>query len=104
MQEVETSSDAITVANDIVTNKRSIKTKVLVEDETILVVGGLVSDETRELVNKVPLLGDLPLLGGLFRSTTDTIVKKNLMVFIHPVIVDSEEISESLSRKNYELM
>jgi len=104
LQEVETISDAITVANDIVTNKRSIKTKVLVEDDTILVLGGLVSDETRELVNKVPLLGDLPLLGGLFRSTTDTIVKKNLMVFIHPVIVDSEEISESLSRKNYELM
>ena len=104
LQEVETISEATTVANDIVTNKRSIKTKVIVEDDAILVLGGLVSDETQELVSKVPFLGDLPLLGGLFRTTTDTVVKKNLMVFIHPVIVDSDQISDNVSRKNYDLM
>ena len=104
LQEVETISEATTVANDIITNKRSIKTKVIVEDDAILVLGGLVSDETQELVSKVPFLGDLPLLGGLFRTTTDTVVKKNLMVFIHPVIVDSDQISDNVSRKNYDLM
>jgi general secretion pathway protein D len=104
LQEVETISEATTVANDIVTNKRSIKTKVIVEDDTILVLGGLVSDDVQELVSKVPLLGDLPVLGSLFRTTTDTVVKKNLMVFIHPVIVDSEQISDNISRKSYDLM
>ncbi|MEH6556957.1 MAG: type II secretion system secretin GspD [Oceanicoccus sp.] len=104
LQEVETISEATTVANDIVTNKRSIKTKVIVEDDTILVLGGLVSDDVQELVSKVPFLGDLPVLGNLFRTTTDRVVKKNLMVFIHPVIVDSEQISDNVSRKNYDLM
>ncbi|HEB27686.1 MAG TPA: type II secretion system protein GspD [Porticoccus sp.] len=104
LQEIESISEATTVASDIVTNKRSIKTKVIVEDEAILVLGGLISDETQQLVKKVPLLGDLPILGALFRSTTDQIVKKNLMVFIHPVIIDSEEVANHVTRKNYNLM
>lgn len=104
LQEIETISPATSVATDIVTNKRSIKTKVLVDDETILVLGGLVSDDTQVLVNKVPFFGDLPLVGGLFRSTTDKIVKKNLMVFIHPVIVDSDKIAKNVTEKNYLLM
>lgn len=104
LQEIETISEATSVANDIVTNKRSIKTKVLVEDETILVLGGLVSDDIQELVNKVPVLGDIPLLGGLFRSKTDIVTKKNLMVFIHPVIINSEKVSDEVTRKNYNLM
>jgi general secretion pathway protein D len=104
LQEIETISEATTVANDIVTNKRSIRTKVIVEDENILVLGGLISDEIQQIENKVPLLGDIPLLGGLFRSTSESITKKNLMVFIHPVIVDSDEIAREVSSKNYNLM
>jgi general secretion pathway protein D len=104
LQEIETISEATSVANDIVTNKRSIKTKVLVEDDTILVLGGLVSDDVQQLVNKVPLLGDIPLLGALFRSTTDKVTKRNLMVFIHPVIVDSEQVAAQRSQKSYHLM
>ncbi|ARN76464.1 type II secretion system protein GspD [Oceanicoccus sagamiensis] len=104
LQEIETISEATTVANDIVTNKRSIKTKVIVEDDNILVLGGLISDDVQELVSKVPILGDMPLVGALFRSTTDQVIKKNLMVFIHPVILDSEEVAMELSQKNYNLM
>ncbi|WP_235015463.1 type II secretion system secretin GspD [Oceanicoccus sp. KOV_DT_Chl] len=104
LQEIETLSQSSSIASDIVTNKRSIKTKVLVEDETILVLGGLVSDEVQELVRKVPLLGDIPLLGKLFSNTTNQIVKKNLMVFIHPVIVDSEQVANDVSNKRYHLM
>ncbi len=104
LQEIESISDATTGARDIVTNKRSIKTKVLVEDEAILVLGGLVSDDVQQLENKVPFLGDIPLVGRLFKSTSNRVVKKNLMVFIHPVIVNSEEIAKRVSGKNYNLM
>lgn len=104
LQELESIAESTTVANDLVTNKRSISTKVIVEDESILVLGGLISDESRQLENKVPLLGDIPLLGGLFRSTTETTVKRNLMVFIYPVIVDSDEVAREVSEKKYDLM
>ena len=67
-------------------------------------LGGLISDEVQENVNKVPLLGDLPLIGALFRTTTDTLVKKNLMVFIPPVIIDSDKVAENVTRNNYSLM
>lgn len=104
LQEIETIADSSQVANDIVTNKRSIKTKVLVEDETILVLGGLISDEQQLFENKVPFFGDLPLIGRLFKSTTESLVKKNLMVFIHPVIVTSEDDSRRETRRKYEGM
>ena len=103
-QEIESISESAVVTSDIVTNKRSLKTKVLVKDEAILVLGGLISDEKQQIVSKVPILGDIPLLGTLFRSTTDTSTKKNLMIFIHPVIVSNGDIASEVSKKNYELM
>ncbi|MBK8752802.1 MAG: type II secretion system secretin GspD [Candidatus Competibacteraceae bacterium] len=69
------------------TNKRAIKTNVLVENGQILVLGGLIDDKLDESAQKVPLLGDLPLLGGLFRYRNTTKLKRNLMVFLHPVIL-----------------
>lgn len=104
LQEIETISEISANTNDIVTNKRSIKTKVIVEDDNILVLGGLISDDVQQIVSKVPILGDMPLLGALFRTTTDKVIKKNLMVFIHPVILDSDEVAIELSQKNYNLM
>ncbi len=101
LQEIETISESTNVANDIVTDKRSIKTKVLVENENILVLGGLISDEQQIVENKVPFLGDLPLIGTLFKSTAETIAKRNLMVFIHPVIIDSEDKSQGITERNY---
>lgn len=90
--------------NDLVTNKRSISTKVLVRDDRTVVLGGLISNEAQESVNKVPILGDLPLVGKLFSSTTNTIRKQNLMVFIHPVIIDSAAAARDVSRAKYEDM
>jgi len=74
-------------SSDIITNKRSIKTTVLVNDGEIVVLGGLISDDLTEGVSKVPVLGDVPLLGNLFRSRTTRKLKTNLMVFLHPVIL-----------------
>ena len=69
------------------TNKRSIKTKVLVENGQILVLGGLIDESLNESAQKVPLLGDVPLLGNLFRYRDTSRLKRNLMVFLHPVIL-----------------
>ena len=102
IQELETITDSVDAASDIVTNKRSIKTKVLVKNENILVLGGLITDEDREVVNKVPLLGDVPLLGSLFRSTTTRTSQRNLMIFIHPKIMANEADLELLSSQKYQ--
>ncbi|MDS4040070.1 MAG: type II secretion system secretin GspD [Candidatus Competibacter sp.] len=69
------------------TTKRSIKTKVLVENGQVLVLGGLIDDKLDESALKVPLLGDVPLLGNLFRYRGTSKLKRNLMVFLHPVIL-----------------
>lgn len=69
------------------TNKRSIKTIVMIEDGQVLVLGGLIDDKLDESAQKVPLLGDVPLLGNLFRYRNTTKLKRNLMVFLHPVIL-----------------
>ncbi|HRD67544.1 MAG TPA: type II secretion system secretin GspD [Candidatus Competibacter sp.] len=84
-------SNVVTSANAATqgptTNKRAIKTKVLVEDGQILVLGGLIDDQLNESAQKVPLLGDVPLLGNLFRYRNTSKIKRNLMVFLHPVIL-----------------
>ncbi len=68
-------------------NTREIKTNVLVEDGQILVLGGLIDDKIDESAQKVPLLGDIPLLGNLFRYRSTSKLRRNLMVFLHPVIL-----------------
>ena len=74
-------------SGEIITNKRSIETTVLADDGEIIVLGGLV-EQTRSLSeSKVPLLGDLPAVGNLFKSRGDNVTKTNLMVFIRPTIV-----------------
>jgi len=74
-------------AVDLITNQRSITQKVLIENGEILVLGGLVSDDLIQSEQKVPLLGDLPILGHLFRSQSATTEKRTLMVFLRPVIL-----------------
>jgi general secretion pathway protein D len=74
-------------AVDLITNQRSITQKVLIENGAILVLGGLVSDDLIQTEQKVPLLGDIPLLGALFRSQSATNEKRTLMVFLRPVIM-----------------
>src|SRR5690606_24666899 len=74
-------------AVDLITNKRSIKSTILADDGQVVVLGGLIQDDITQSVSKVPLLGDIPWLGRLFRSTTDTHVKRNLMVFLRPSVI-----------------
>ncbi len=88
-------------AGDIVTSERSIKTSVLVDDGKMLVLGGLMKDDLVETEQKVPLLGDIPLLGALFRYTTVKKVKTNLMVFLRPTILRTKEDSFKLTRNKY---
>ena len=100
-QEVSSVSGATGV--DLGINKRAIKTTVLAEDGGVIVIGGLINDEVQESVSKVPLLGDIPFIGHLFRSTGTTTRKRNLMVFIRPKIIrDSATlIGESQRKYNY---
>ncbi len=88
-------------AGDIVTSERSIKTSVLVDDGKMLVLGGLIKDDLVETEQKVPLLGDIPLLGALFRYTSVKKVKTNLMVFLRPTILRTKEDSFKLTRSKY---
>ncbi|HSB97486.1 MAG TPA: type II secretion system secretin GspD [Spongiibacteraceae bacterium] len=102
-QKVESIDTAVT-ASDIVTTKREIDTKALIKDDQILVLGGLISDEQSKARQKVPILGDLPLIGKLFSSNSDSRTKTNLMVFIHPVILRDDDRATQVSRKRYEYM
>ena len=102
-QEVsDVSNTAVTGATDITTNKRSIKTTVLVEDGQTLVLGGLIDDQINDTRDKVPLLGDIPLLGSLFRYRTTSKSKRNLMVFLHPTILRDPKTADYYSRSKYD--
>jgi hypothetical protein len=72
---------------DLITNKRTITTKVMVEDGGLIVLGGLISDQVNEQKSQVPLLGSIPILGELFKTRSTTKTKTNLMVFIRPRIL-----------------
>ena len=102
-QEVsDVSTTAVTGATDITTNKRSIKTTVLVEDGQTLVLGGLIDDQLNDSRSKVPFLGDIPLLGSLFRYRTNNKTKRNLMVFLHPTILRDPSTADFYSRSKYD--
>lgn len=87
---------------DLITNRRSIEAVVQVDDGQVIVLGGLIQDDVVDTVNRVPILGAIPILGALFRSKSKTAVKRNLMVFLKPRIVrDARELS-SYSKVKYD--
>jgi len=86
-QEVSSIASAATGAVDLITNQRIIETTVIVDDGSIVVLGGLIDDVLRESDQRVPVLGSIPILGNLFRSRKTELVKTNLMVFIRPKIL-----------------
>ena len=100
-QEVSSIADSVAGASDIVTNKRSIKTNVMVDDGQVVVLGGLIEEVVNESVQKIPLLGDVPFLGALFRSKTSDVRKTNLMVFIHPVILRNADTMNNYTNAKY---
>jgi general secretion pathway protein D len=87
MQEVSSISKTSVAASDVITNERKIQTKVLALDGQVVVLGGLIKDEVQDAQQKVPLLGDIPFLGRLFRSDAERVSKQNLMVFIRTTII-----------------
>jgi general secretion pathway protein D len=102
--EQEDSSPGAKLADsaDISTNKRSIKTTVLIEDGGIIVLGGLMSDTVTESEDRVPGLGRIPILGNLFKSRSGSRQKKNLMVFIRPHILRDADATEATSEATYD--
>lgn len=104
--EVEATAESVaqtTVSGsaDLITNKRSIKTMILSDDRETIVLGGLIRDDVREVVSKVPLLGDIPLIGWLFRSKSTNQVKSNLMVFLRATIVSDSGIAKELTQDKF---
>jgi len=91
-------------ANGPTTSKRTIESNVIVEDGAIVVLGGLLQDEYTGSQEKVPGLGDVPLLGSLFKSESRSRKKTNLMVFLRPVVVRDAQATQQLSMDRYEQM
>ena len=89
-------------AVDLITNKRTLNTTVMVDSGDILVLGGLIDDQVRESDQRVPILGDIPVLGNLFRSRSSTKEKRNLMIFIRPVILRNRAQSNYYTREKYD--
>ncbi len=99
-QEVSGVAGPLTGTTDLITNKRTIETTVLVDNNQIIVLGGLVDEDIQEDVQRVPVLGSIPVLGKLFQSSSESKVKKNLMVFLRPkILVDSESVSQISTEK-----
>ncbi len=91
-----------TKGNELTTNKRTLETTILVDDKQTIVLGGLIKDNLTESVSKVPLLGDIPILGLLFRNTSAITNKTNLMVFLRPEIIRDRRTSLRLTNSKYD--
>jgi general secretion pathway protein D len=98
-QEVSSVSGATGV--DISINKREIKTVVMADSGATVILGGLIDEDVQESVQKVPLLGDIPFIGHLFKSTTTSTRKRNLMVFIRPTIIRDGKLMNEISKDKY---
>ncbi|EFF83846.1 general secretion pathway protein D [Acinetobacter haemolyticus ATCC 19194] len=88
-------------ATDLVTSKRAIKTSVLADHGQTVILGGLISDDTNLTRQSIPVLGDIPYLGRLFRADTRSNDKRNLLVFIHPTIVGDSDDIRRISQQRY---
>tara|TARA_R110001583_G_scaffold4978_4_gene27687 strand:- start:8359 stop:10368 length:2010 start_codon:yes stop_codon:yes gene_type:complete len=101
-QEVSSIQGQTTV--DVVFATRSVKTTVLAKSGETIVIGGLIDEEVNETVDKVPILGDIPYLGWLFRSTKSSTEKRNLMIFLRATIIRDDQTMMELSKRKYSLI
>src|SRR5690606_29471026 len=97
-----TRDKALVQSADIITNKRSLESTVLVDDGQIVVLGGLIQDDQQATIDKVPLLGDLPFLGALSRYESRNRRRPNLIVFLRPVILKDDRTAASITADRYE--
>ncbi len=103
-QEVSSVVPSTANTTEVVTNKRSIKTSVMVEDGQIIVLGGLIDDQLQERQHKIPILGDLPILGNLFKYRESNKTKRNLMVFLHTRILRDAKMENLVTGGKYNYM
>ncbi len=101
VQEVSSLAASVEGSADLITNKRSIKTTVMVDDDQMVVLGGLIEDSLRETEQKVPGLGDIPILGWLFKYKKQQKQKTNLMVFLHPTILKTADTLDYYTNEKY---
>ena len=87
--------------NELIINKREVKTTVTVRDREIIALGGLLDDNERRTIQKIPLLGDIPIIGELFKSRGRERTKTNLMVFIRPTILRTAEDAQAIAARRY---
>ena len=103
-QIVSSLAPSVDGASDLITNNREISTSVLVKDGGMLVLGGLTTHETSESISKVPALGDIPLLGNLFKFRKTNMVKRNLMIFLRPRILRDANQESIISQEKYNFL
>lgn len=103
-QTVDSISNSATQASDIITNTRSIETVVLANDGDIIVLGGLMQNDEQLFESKVPVLGDIPGIGNLFKSHNNSNKRTNLMVFIRPVIIRNGEDARPLTKQKLDIL
>jgi general secretion pathway protein D len=97
-----TRDKALVQSADIITNKRSLESVVLVDDGQIVVLGGLIQDDQQSAIDKVPLLGDIPWIGSLFKYETRNRKRTNLMVFLRPVVLRDDKAAAAITADRYE--
>jgi general secretion pathway protein D len=100
-QEISSIASSSAGAVDLITNQRIVETTVIVDDGTIIVLGGLIEDTLRESDQRVPVLGSIPIVGNLFRSRGTEKVKTNLLIFIRPQILRDADQSWSVTNEKY---
>ncbi|WP_033075602.1 type II secretion system secretin GspD [Sphingopyxis sp. MWB1] len=101
-QEVSSVAGPVSSRNsDLILNKRAFETVLTVDDGEILAIGGLLNDDERRTIERIPLLSDIPVLGELFKSRTRTRAKTNLMVFIRPTILRNRADNAALTARRY---
>ena len=104
-QEVSSVAGPVSVtSSELIINKREINTTVTVDDGQIIALGGLIDENERRSIEKTPFLGDIPILGELFKSRANNKTKTNLMVFIRPTIVRSAADAQGLAADRYDYM
>ena len=89
-------------AADVLTTERKVNTTVLADDRQIILLGGLIQDEYRDTKRKVPLLGDVPVLGRAFRSKRETLLKRHLLMFLRPTVLLSGDEAADASNRRYQ--
>jgi general secretion pathway protein D len=94
--------ESVTTTTGIVLSKRALESTVIVDDRTIVVLGGLIQDSQTNGTDKLPVAGDIPFFGQLFRYDTRQRTKTNLLVFIKPTVVRSDAQGRTLTSERYD--